>query len=86
MTTFEEAAEKVKKLKGSPSQDDMLLLYALFKQANVGDNNTDKPGMLDMKGKAKWSAWDEKKGMSKDDAKKQYVALAEKLIAKHGLA
>jgi acyl-CoA-binding protein len=30
----------VKKLKASPSNDDLLVLYSLFKQATVGDNNT----------------------------------------------
>uniref|UniRef100_A0A915CY46 ACB domain-containing protein n=1 Tax=Ditylenchus dipsaci TaxID=166011 RepID=A0A915CY46_9BILA len=51
MASFEEAAEQVKKLKKTPSNDELLELYALYKQATVGDNNTDKPGMLDMKGK-----------------------------------
>jgi len=37
-------------------------MYALFKQASVGDVNTDRPGMLDFKGKAKWDAWSGKKG------------------------
>ncbi|KAK6037238.1 acyl CoA binding protein [Cooperia oncophora] len=59
---FDEAATKVKSLKASPSNDQLLELYALFKQGTVGDNNTDKPGMFDLKGKAKWSAWDGKKG------------------------
>lgn len=31
-------------------------------QANVGDCNTDKPGMLDFTGKAKWEAWNALKG------------------------
>ena len=39
-------------------------IYALFKQATVGDVNTSRPGMLDFKGKAKWDAWESKKGMS----------------------
>lgn len=30
---------------------------------------TGKPGMLDLKGKAKWNAWNEKKGTSQDAAK-----------------
>jgi hypothetical protein len=37
-------------------------MYALFKQASVGDVNTERPGMLDFKGKAKWDAWSGKKG------------------------
>lgn len=60
---FDDAAAKVKTLKTSPSNDELLKLYALFKQGTVGDNTTDKPGMFDLKGKAKWAAWDEKKGM-----------------------
>jgi acyl-CoA-binding protein len=34
--TFEEAVELVKKLKQSPDNDELLELYALFKQATVG--------------------------------------------------
>ncbi|VDM59731.1 unnamed protein product [Angiostrongylus costaricensis] len=84
--SFDEAAAKVKTLKSSPSNDQMLELYALFKQGTVGDNNTEKPGMLDMKGKAKWSAWDSKKGMSQEDAKAAYVELVNKLVAVIGVA
>lgn len=60
---FEQAAEKVKKLKTSPNNDELLVLYALYKQGTVGDNTTAKPGMLDLKGKAKWEAWNKKKGL-----------------------
>uniref|UniRef100_A0A0K0CSR9 ACB domain-containing protein n=1 Tax=Angiostrongylus cantonensis TaxID=6313 RepID=A0A0K0CSR9_ANGCA len=80
---FDEAAAKVKTLKSSPSNDQMLELYALFKQGTVGDNNTEKPGMLDMKGKAKWSAWNR---MSQEDAKAAYVELVNKLVAAIGVA
>ena len=37
---FEQAAEKVKNLKEKPSDEDLLEIYALFKQATVGDINT----------------------------------------------
>ncbi|KAH7723657.1 Protein ACBP-1 [Aphelenchoides avenae] len=86
MATFEEAADKVKKLKTSPSNDELLEIYALFKQGTVGDNNTPQPGFLDPKGKAKWNAWNTKKGTSQDDAKKAYIAEVEKLVGKYGLA
>ncbi|OUS47435.1 acyl-CoA-binding protein, partial [Ostreococcus tauri] len=66
------------------SQEEMLELYALFKQANVGDVNTTRPGMLDFKGKAKWDAWKTKEGMSKEDAMTKYVALVGELKAKYG--
>ncbi|RCH91235.1 hypothetical protein CU097_013079, partial [Rhizopus azygosporus] len=46
---FNTAAEEVKKLSKSPSNDELLELYGLFKQATVGDNTTSKP-TFDLKG------------------------------------
>jgi|TARA_B110000003_G_scaffold135600_1_gene137505 diazepam-binding inhibitor (GABA receptor modulating acyl-CoA-binding protein) len=62
----------------------MLELYALFKQANVGDVNTARPGMMDFKGKAKWDAWKKREGTSKEDAMTAYVALVAELKSKYG--
>ncbi|KAK3842676.1 MAG: diazepam binding inhibitor-like protein [Linnemannia gamsii] len=78
---FDAAAIKVKTLTVSPSNDDLLMLYALFKQATVGDNDTVRPGTFDFKGKAKWDAWTEKKGVAKEEAEKQYIALVASLTA-----
>ncbi|CAG4907407.1 acyl-CoA-binding protein homolog isoform X1 [Colias croceus] len=83
---FDTAAENIKKLKSRPSDADLLEIYALFKQGTVGDANpADKPGMLDLKGKAKFQAWSGKKGMSKEDAQKAYIAKAQTLIDSLGL-
>ncbi|PWA20560.1 hypothetical protein CCH79_00019966, partial [Gambusia affinis] len=40
VANFDVAAAEVKQLKAKPSDDEMLLLYSLFKQATVGDVNT----------------------------------------------
>ena len=37
--------------------------------------------MLDFKGKAKWDAWNAKKGTTQEDAQKAYVELIEALLA-----
>jgi len=37
---FLEAAEQAKNLKSKPTDDEMLELYGLYKQATVGDVNT----------------------------------------------
>ncbi|KAJ4159470.1 uncharacterized protein LMH87_008370 [Akanthomyces muscarius] len=79
---FKDAAEKVKTLSRKPDNNSLLRLYGLFKQATVGDNETDAPGMMDFTGKAKWGAWNEMKGVSREDATEQYIALANDLIAK----
>jgi len=82
---FEKAAAEVKQLKSKPTDEEMLNVYALFKQATVGDCNTDRPGMLDFTGKAKWDAWNGKKGMAKDTAEADYVTIVEELKAKYGM-
>lgn len=81
---FQACVEDVKNLKQTPSNDELLELYSLFKQATVGDVNTERPGLFDVKGKAKWDAWSAKKGTSSDSAKEAYIALVEKLIATYG--
>ncbi|KAJ0400667.1 hypothetical protein P43SY_005440 [Pythium insidiosum] len=70
---FEAAAALVKTFTKEPTNDEKLALYAFFKQATVGDNNTSKPGMFDLTGKAKWNAWAEKKGLSSEEAMKKYI-------------
>jgi diazepam-binding inhibitor (GABA receptor modulating acyl-CoA-binding protein) len=67
------------------TNEEMLELYALFKQANVGDVNTARPGMMDFKGKAKWDAWKKVEGMSKEDAMDKYVELVKSLQALHSM-
>ncbi len=76
---FEDAQVRVKQLAKAPSTDDLLELYALYKQATAGDVSGSRPGMLDMKGRAKFDAWTKKKGTAKDDAMTKYVALVDRL-------
>ena len=80
MSSFEEVVELLKNPEladkiGGLEDAKKLDIYALFKQGTVGDVNTERPGMLDFKGKAKWDAWKAKEGMSQDDAKNAYVEL-----------
>lgn len=44
-----------------------------------------RPGMFDLKGKAKWDAWNGKKDLPVDDAKKQYIEKVQSLVATIGL-
>jgi diazepam-binding inhibitor (GABA receptor modulating acyl-CoA-binding protein) len=76
---FENAQKRVNGLSSAPSQDKMLELYGLYKQAKMGDVSGKKPGMLDLKGRAKYGAWTTRKGLSQDDAMTAYVALVDSL-------
>jgi len=71
---FTEAQAKIKPVTGL-SNDVMLELYALYKQATVGDVSGARPGMMDMKGRAKFDAWQKRKGMTKDAAMQGYIDL-----------
>lgn len=81
---FAAAQERVKALSKRPSNDDLLALYGLFKQATEGDVTGKRPGMLDVKGRAKYDAWASRKGTDKASAMQAYVALVEKLVQTHG--
>lgn len=73
---FADAQARIKPV--SVGTDVMLQLYALYKQATSGDATGDRPGMLDVRGRAKFDAWAKHKGTSKDAAMEQYIALVGK--------
>lgn len=84
MTTtadFEQAQRRLKTLPQTPPPATLLELYALYKQATEGDAHGNRPGMLDIKGRAKYDAWNGRKGLSHEDAMQQYVALVDRLFA-----
>ena len=76
---FAEAQKRVKALSKRPSNDQLLQLYGLYKQATAGDATGSRPGMLDLVGRAKWDAWAARKGTSRDEAKRGYVSLVDEL-------
>ena len=84
LAKFEDAKARVEKLKTRPSNEELLELYGLYKQATEGDASGSRPGILDLKGRAKYDAWSRRKGMSGNEAMKKYVALVETLETAHG--
>ena len=76
---FDAAVANSKSLSERPDNATLLKLYALYKQASVGDNSDKKPGFGDMVGRAKWEAWNGLKGTANQDAMQQYIDLIESL-------
>ncbi|OHC62416.1 MAG: acyl-CoA-binding protein [Rhodocyclales bacterium RIFCSPLOWO2_02_FULL_63_24] len=72
---FEAAVADSKKLPERPSNDVLLQLYALYKQATDGDVEGKRPGFTDMVGRAKYDAWAAIKGTASDEAMTRYIAL-----------
>jgi diazepam-binding inhibitor (GABA receptor modulator, acyl-CoA-binding protein) len=81
---FNDAAERVKTLTSRPSNEQLLNLYALYKQGTEGDVHGDKPGMFDFKGAAKYAAWETLQGTSTEEAQEKYVALVDELLTTLG--
>ena len=80
---FAQAQADVKTLTSKPSNEDLLTLYALFKQGTAGDaSGAKKPGRFDLVGKAKYEAWTKVAGTSADDAKTRYIAEVDRLLGR----
>ncbi|XP_060788605.1 acyl-CoA-binding domain-containing protein 6 [Neoarius graeffei] len=71
---FESAAERVRELLQTASREELLYLYARYKQATVGKCNTCKPGFFDFEGQRKWTAWKQLGDMSKEQAMQEYIS------------
>jgi diazepam-binding inhibitor (GABA receptor modulator, acyl-CoA-binding protein) len=77
---FEKAAAESKMLADKPSNEVLLQLYSLYKQGTEGDINTEPPANpFDFVNKAKYNAWSELKGKTKETAMQEYIDLVEKL-------
>jgi acyl-CoA-binding protein len=77
--TFEAAQARAKSLATKPSNDDLLALYSLYKQATDGDVKGERPSGFDFVGAAKFDAWEKRRGMSAEQAMQAYVALVDRL-------
>lgn len=82
---FQQALNRLSKLRHEPENDRKLKLYALYKQSTVGQCNASKPGMFDMVAKYKWEAWNNLGDMKKEDAMKMYIQIVEELVSTIGI-
>ena len=72
---FQKAVYYVRNSPANPeaSNDEKLKVYALFKQATVGDVEGAQPWAVQFEARAKWDAWNELKGLDKEAAKERYI-------------
>ena len=76
---FNAAVARSKDLTERPSNDVLLKIYALFKQATEGDVSGERPGGFDFKAIAKYDAWANEKGKAVEAAMEEYVQLMNSL-------
>ena len=79
---FNRAVSRSKELTTRPANEDLLKLYALYKQATEGDVSGERPGGFDFKGAAKYDAWAAVQGMPADKARQEYINLVNALHAR----
>lgn len=81
---FEAAANDIKQLTRRPDDQDMLRLYALYKQGSEGDVQGERPGAFSFVDRAKYDAWAKLKGTDQAKARENYVKLVERLKKTYG--
>ncbi|CAI5456181.1 unnamed protein product [Caenorhabditis angaria] len=83
---FDAAVEIIQKLPKtgpvSTSNDQKLTFYSLFKQATIGNVNTDRPGIFSIVERKKWDSWKELEGVSQDEAKERYIKALNEMFDK----
>ena len=76
---FNDAFDKISKLRKVLAPDIMLKFYAYNKQANFGNNFSFKSTM-NVRSAFKFNAWMQLKGMPTEEAKKEYIKLAKTIL------
>jgi diazepam-binding inhibitor (GABA receptor modulator, acyl-CoA-binding protein) len=81
-TQFLQAVADSKTLTEKPSNEILLQLYSLYKQATEGNAPSDGPSNpFDFVAKAKHQAWSELQGKTSEAAMQEYIALVTRLKA-----
>ena len=75
---FERASKRAWELPTKPSNEKLLEMYALYKQANEGDCEGKPRGGL--RERAKWKAWKSVAGTTKAEAMERYCEIVDTLM------
>ena len=80
---FRVEVHNVKNLNKKPTDNELLKLYALYKQSLFGNNNTEKPSFFNFKEMSKWNVWTEQAGKGRSTAKREYIDFVKSLKIKY---
>lgn len=77
---FEKAVATSKQITERPSNETLLQLYSLYKQATEGDNVQDSPSNpFDFVARAKHDAWSALRGKPAEACMQEYITIVESL-------
>ena len=74
--------EKKSEVEKLPTKEDKLEIYAHGMQGGYGDCENEKPAFYEIKEKFKWEAWNDLKGMDKQNARRRFYELTKEF---HGV-
>ncbi|CAM9468113.1 unnamed protein product, partial [Ectocarpus sp. 8 AP-2014] len=75
---FEATVGRVSRWTGpAVGTQDQLVLYGLYKQASFGDCHSQRPGLFDPTGRAKWNSWKSCDGLGVSEAMQRYCRVAD---------
>lgn len=84
MSALEKAKNELTTLSAKPGNDELLFLYAHYKQATAGDVQGARPGMMNIVGRFKYDAWANLKGMAQAEAETKYIDRVNSLLKADG--
>ena len=64
----------------SQSKELKLKLYSAGRQGKIGNNTTEKPGMLKPVERAKWQAWKDREGQDQEACKREFMEIAYQVL------
>ena len=77
---FQDSAALIKTKETLTSNDDLLILYGLYKQVTQGDCNTPQPWSVQVVERARWDAWFKYHGMDRNVAMEKYIEKVNELM------
>jgi len=83
ISEFHKACASVRALTQRPTDEELLGLYALYKQATVGDCTGPRPMLFNVKARGKYDAWQALRGMETGKALKAYCRYASTIVSKY---
>lgn len=77
---FEQSVQLIKTKTSPTSNEDLLILYGLYKQIMQGNCTTPQPWTVQLEQRARWDAWFSHSGMNKTEAMQKYIKKVNALV------
>ena len=77
---FETSVKNIKTKPTPTTNEDLLVLYGLYKQSTQGNCNIPQPWSVQVEQRAKWDAWTANSGMTRYAAMQKYIQKVNNLM------